>query len=334
MLTLSNVSKRFGEKQVLHNLCFSVPEHTIYGFVGQNGAGKTTSMKLILGLIPADSGEITVNNTTVMFGSSPANQYIGYLPDVPEFYSYMTPEEYLHFCGELCGMSRKEMILRSEELLELVGLKTETRRIKGFSRGMKQRLGIAAALFHRPKLLICDEPTSALDPVGRREILDILAAAREQTTILFSSHILSDVERLCDKVAFLHQGRIVADGAPEDLRQSFTGGTAPTDIELERPEETRLLLAEFPALRPAETSPLMPGKTSSPKPEETSSLKSENPACVLENSEMLPEIMGFIAARRLAVRRIERREMSLEDIFAKISDMQHLYAGKTPGLRK
>lgn len=335
MLTLSNVSKRFGEKHVLHNLCFSVPEHTIYGFVGQNGAGKTTSMKLILGLIPADSGEITVNNTPVIFGCSPANRYIGYLPDVPEFYPYMTPEEYLHFCGELSKMSRQENNRRSEELLELVGLKSEKkRRIRGFSRGMKQRLGIAAALFHRPRLLICDEPTSALDPVGRREILAILSDAGEQTTVLFSSHILSDVERICDKVAFLHQGRIMAEGTPEDLRRSFTDGSAPMEIELVRPEDTGLLLAEFPFLMPVDDSPLkpeeissqmpadapscMPAKAPSSTPWKAPSLKSGNPVCVLRDSGMLPEILEFIAARGLLVRRIEQRELSLEEIFIKI----------------
>lgn len=296
MLTLTNVCKRFGEKQVLHNLCFSIPEHTIYGFVGQNGAGKTTTMKLILGLIPADSGGITVNNTPVIFGCSPANQYIGYLPDVPEFYPYMTPEEYLHFCGELSQMPRSDISRRSDELLALVGLKAETRRIRGFSRGMKQRLGIAAALLHRPKLLICDEPTSALDPAGRREILDILTAAKEQTTVFFSSHILSDVERICDRVAFLHQGRIAAEGAPEDLRRSFTGGSAPVEIEFVRPQETRLLLTEFPCLRPA-----------------------ENSICLLEDSGRLPEILNFIAAGGLHIRRLEQREVSLEEIFSKVN---------------
>lgn len=329
MLTLSNVSKCFGEKHVLHNLCFSVPEHTICGFVGQNGAGKTTSMKLILGLIPTDSGEIIVNKTPVIFGHSPANQFIGYLPDVPEFYPYMTPEEYLHFCGALSKMPREDIDRRSKELLELVGLKSEQRRIKGFSRGMKQRLGIAAALFHRPKLLICDEPTSALDPAGRREILNILAAAREQTTVLFSSHILSDVERVCEKVIFLHHGRIVADGSPEELRQDFSNITAPTDIELDRPEEARLLLAKFPALKPAGASSPMTAESLPLTPAEASSLKSETAVCVLENPEILPEILGFLAAKRLSLRRLERREVSLEDIFARVTDSAEQTEGGT-----
>ena len=132
---------------------------------------------------------------------------------VPEFYPYMTAAEYLHFCGAITGMDSKEYKKRAEELLELVGLTQEKHRVKGFSRGMKQRLGIAQALLNRPRLLICDEPTSALDPVGRKEILDILASAGEQTTVLFSTHILSDVERICDQFAFLHEGKILHQGS-------------------------------------------------------------------------------------------------------------------------
>ena len=138
MLSLSKVEKRFGTKQVLKNVTFSVPEHTIYGFVGQNGAGKTTTMKLILGLLACDEGEILVDGVPVHYGENKTNRFIGYLPDVPEFYTYMIPMEYLRLCGEITGMESKEIKSRSEELLELVGLGNEKRRIKGFSRGMKQ----------------------------------------------------------------------------------------------------------------------------------------------------------------------------------------------------
>jgi ABC-type Na+ transport system ATPase subunit NatA len=180
VLEIKNLRKSFGDKEVLCGLSLSVPEHSVFGFIGRNGAGKTTTMKAVLGLLRTDGGEIYVAGEKVAYGGTSTNRYIGYLPDVPEFYGFMTAREYLALCGESLGMSKAEIKERSEELLSLVGLAGEKHRVRGYSRGMKQRLGIAQALFARPKLLICDEPTSALDPVGRKEILDVLLAAREQ----------------------------------------------------------------------------------------------------------------------------------------------------------
>ena len=293
MLTLSHIAKRFGEKQVLRDVSFSVPEHTVFGFVGQNGAGKTTAMKLILGLLTSDSGEITVNGMPVRYGNTETNRFVGYLPDVPEFYSYMTPCEYLCFCGEIAGMPAKEIRMRSEELLCLVGLEKENRRIKGFSRGMKQRLGIAQALFGRPRLLICDEPTSALDPAGRKELLDILVNAREQTTVLFSTHILSDVEHICDKIAFLHGGKIVLQGSLEEVRTIKK--TAATELETERPEDVQILLSVFPFLKSTGRNSLL-----------------------LEDAGHLPDVLHFLANKRMPVVRIERQETSLEELFMEV----------------
>ncbi len=219
MLTISHVNKSFGTRQILKDLTFSVRENTIYGFIGENGAGKTTTMKLILGLLRADSGELFVNGEKVCYGQNCTNRYIGYLPDVPAFYGYMTPLEYLSFCGEITGMSKEQIPEKAEELLNLVGLSDRKKRIHGFSRGMKQRLGIAQALLHEPKLLICDEPTSALDPAGRKEILDILQAVKKKTTVIFSTHILSDVERICDEIGFLHEGKIVLSGTMDEIKK-------------------------------------------------------------------------------------------------------------------
>ncbi len=219
ILTLEKVSKSFGINKLLDDLSFSVEEQTIFGFIGKNGAGKTTTMKLILGLIKKDSGTIRVNGKEVEYGQTTTNQEIGYLADVPVFYDYMTASEYLIFCGELTGMPKQRIKEKISELLSLVGLSNEKERIKKFSRGMRQRLGIAQALLNEPKLLICDEPTSALDPVGRKEILDILSSVKVQTTILFSTHILSDVVRICDKVAFLDNGKIVLSGSVDELKK-------------------------------------------------------------------------------------------------------------------
>ena len=219
LLELEQITKSFHGQKVLQDLTFSVAEGSIYGFVGRNGAGKTTTMKLITGLLKQDAGAIRVNQNLVTYGQNQTNQFIGYLPDVPAFYDYLNAKEYLNLCGEIAGLKR-ERFKRSEELLQLVGL-TATQRIGGFSRGMKQRLGIAQALVNEPKLLLCDEPTSALDPIGRKEFLDLLASLRQKTTILFSTHILHDVEQICDHVGILNRGEMQVTGTLEDLKQQY-----------------------------------------------------------------------------------------------------------------
>lgn len=218
VLTIQNLCKSFGKQKIIDYLNMSVPAGSILGFIGKNGAGKTTTMKMVLGLLQPDNGEIHVCNEKVCFGQTNTNRFIGYLPDVPEFYNYMTPAQYLELCGKVIGLSKSEIDQRGQNLLALVGLSDAGKQIGGFSRGMKQRLGIAQALFTNPKLLICDEPTSALDPVGRKEILDILRKISSSTTVLFSTHILSDVERICDHAAFLNEGKIAVSGTLADIK--------------------------------------------------------------------------------------------------------------------
>ena len=293
VLRLEHVKKRFGDREVLRDLSFAVPEHTLFGFVGQNGAGKTTAMKLILGLLKKDGGEISVCGKPVRYGQTDTNRFVGYLPDVPEFYAYMTPAEYLRFCGEISGMPAKEIKPRAAELLALVGLSQETHRIKGFSRGMKQRLGIAQALFNRPKLLICDEPTSALDPIGRKEILDILVSAKEQTTVVFSTHILSDVEHICDEIAFLHHGSIALQGPLEDVKRLHAD--AGFEVELESPADAQTLAAAFPAAKPGRLAQL-----------------------VFDQGETQEAVLRLLVERHIPVRRLEKREPSLESVFLEV----------------
>jgi len=218
ILEIKKLSKKFGDYHLIKDVTFSVPEGSIFGFIGVNGAGKTTTMKMILGLLAPNEGEIYVCGEKVTYGATKTNRHIGFLPDVPEFYGYMKPKEYLHLCGEIVGLSPSVVKKRTSELLKLVGLADVNRKISGFSRGMRQRLGMAQALLNEPKLLICDEPTSALDPMGRKEILDILLAIKGRTTVIFSTHILSDVERVCDRIAVLDGGEIVLSGTLGEIQ--------------------------------------------------------------------------------------------------------------------
>lgn len=294
MLYISGLEKQFGDKKVLKGLNLSVPEHSVFGFIGKNGAGKTTSMKTVLGLLKPDAGEIQVNNENVIYGQTATNRYIGYLPDVPEFYSFMTAAEYLSFCGRITGMEESHMKKRSKELLALVGLSEETHRIRGFSRGMKQRLGIAQALLNSPKLLICDEPTSALDPVGRKEILDILLAVKEQTTVLFSTHILSDVERICTDVAFLNDGVVKIQGKLADIKSTYRRETYL--LETEQEQDMLLLLQSFPNLQQV----------------------GRNRLRFRENEQALSDILQFIVNRKVSLFKIEREEPTLESLFMEV----------------
>ena len=296
MLRITGMHKRFGDKEVLRGLDLSVPEHSIYGFIGKNGSGKTTTMKTVLGLLRADSGDIIVNGEKVVYGQTDTNRYIGYLPDVPEFYSFMTAKEYLRFCGEITGMSRADIEERTKELLTLVGLADETHRIKGFSRGMKQRLGIAQALLSCPKLLICDEPTSALDPVGRKEILDILLAIKDQTTVLFSTHILSDVERICTDVAFLKDGVVDIGGKLSDIKTRYRSNEYM--IETENNSDTVILRNAFPEAKEID----------------------RNKMTFSENNYSASEILRFVADHRISLLKVERLEPSLEDLFMEVTD--------------
>jgi len=296
MLHVTDLRKRFGDKEVLRGLNLSVPQNSIFGFIGKNGSGKTTTMKIAIGLLRSDSGEISVNGEKVVYGQTATNRYIGYLPDVPEFYSFMTAAEYLSFCGEISGMSDAEIKTRRGELLELVGLSSETHRIKGFSRGMKQRLGIAQALLNRPKLLICDEPTSALDPVGRKEILDILLTVREQTTVLFSTHILSDVERICTDVAFLNNGTADIQGKLSDVKKSYR--KKEYQLETESDSDTVIIENTFACVKRID----------------------KNKLGFCEKDHSVSDILHFLAQHNIPLLKLERLEPSLEDLFMEVTE--------------
>lgn len=232
VVELHHIQKNYSQTTVLNDLTLTVPKGSVFGFVGKNGAGKTTTMRLILGLEPCDQGTITVLDQSIDFGHAYALGEIGYVPDVPTFYPYMTAQEYLSLCGKIGGMTTKQLAIQIPFLLEKVGLDLEKRKIKGFSRGMKQRLAIAQGLLGSPKLLICDEPTSALDPKGREEILNLLASLRQTTTVIFSTHILEDVERICDQIAILDQGKIVCQGAIAQLKEQHRR----QEVKLQIPE--------------------------------------------------------------------------------------------------
>jgi len=217
------LTKHYGNIIALDNLDLTIEERVIFGFVGPNGAGKTTTLKIFTGLGRATRGRAWVVGEEVAPNSFALRSKIGYLPEEPAFYHWMTGREYLAFVGQLFGLSSTEIKKRFHELLELVNLVHDaSRRVGGYSRGMRQRLGIAQALMNKPRVLFLDEPCSALDPVGRAEVLETLIRLKEQeTTVFMSSHILADVERVCDVVGIIDRGKIIVVSGVEELRQRF-----------------------------------------------------------------------------------------------------------------
>jgi ABC-2 type transport system ATP-binding protein len=212
------LSKRFGSILALDSLDLVVPQGSVFGLLGPNGAGKTTTIRILTGLARPTSGSASVAGVEVALDEPRLHRRVGYLDQDPRFYSWMKGRELLELVGRLHGLAGAELGARVGEMLERTGLTAAAeRRIGGYSGGMRQRLGIAQALLHRPAILFLDEPVSSLDPEGRRDLLELIRGLRGEATVVFSTHVLSDVERICDRVAILDRGRRVTEGPLEEL---------------------------------------------------------------------------------------------------------------------
>ena len=240
---VKDVRPGFGlrKKRILHDISFDVREGEIFGFVGPNGAGKTTTMKVLMGLIRATSGKASILGHEV--GQSAFHREIGFLPEHPTFYDYLTGREILQFYAKLSGMSAADRDARVPMLLDWVGLADRAdQRLRTYSKGMLQRVGIAQALVHDPSVVFLDEPMSGLDPIGRKEIRDLILRLREDgKTVFMNTHILSDMEMVCDRVAFIVSGRIRYSGRIEEY---LRGGASEVDVALENTSPDLVALVE------------------------------------------------------------------------------------------
>lgn len=242
LLTLQDVNKSYGQHQVIKNISFQLGEARCIALLGANGAGKTTILNMITGLSKPASGTITLHGE-----AGDMRKSIGYLPQYPHFFDWMTGMEFLQFAGELAGLERKGVKSRAAQVLEIVGLQdAKNRRIGKYSGGMKQRLGIAQAIIHKPKLLLLDEPVSALDPIGRREVLGLFQLLKQETTILFSTHILHDAEEVSDDILFIHAGELVEAGSISQLRSRYENRS----IEIIFSEDANMYAEQLKAVIP------------------------------------------------------------------------------------
>ena len=243
MIKVSGLKKSYGKIEALKSISFEVDRGSVFGFIGRNGAGKTTTMNILAGLMKFDKGEISIMNRDFKQYKNELIKKIGYLPETPTFYNYMNAYEYLSFIGKITGYDQGGIKKRTDELLQVVGMnKKGKRKISGYSRGMKQRLALATAIFKEPEILFLDEPSSALDPEGRLEMLDLIEDLKDnKITIFLSTHILNDAERVCDTICIIDEGEIILSEKLSILYEKYIQPVF--DIEFEGiPEvEARLL---------------------------------------------------------------------------------------------
>jgi ABC-2 type transport system ATP-binding protein len=298
---LRGLTKRFGDTLALDHVDLQVQPGVVFGFLGRNGAGKTTTLRILSGLARPTAGTARVLGHDVEGAPNVVRSRIGFLPDVPGFYPWMTAREYLEFAGRLFGLDSATLDARANALLEMAGLAGVDARVGGFSRGMKQRLGIAQALINAPSLLMLDEPTSALDPIGRREVLEMVASLRGRTTVFFSTHILADVERVCDAVAILERGRVVASAGIAELTSRAAASRLVVEVESDGAAATiASALAGRAWLKSLETT----ARTLH--------------ISVSDLAVAQREIPAVVAAAGAALHRFEIEEASLEDVFVEL----------------
>ena len=228
--------KVYGRTAVLHDLTLAVAPGEVFGFLGPNGAGKTTTVKILMGLVRPTGGEARIFGQPT--GDREARRRVGYLPENFRFHDWMTGAKLLDFHGRLAGLSAQERRARIPDVIRRVGLAGRgDARIRTYSKGMTQRIGLAQAIFHSPDLVLLDEPTSALDPVGRREVRDLIRSLRDDgITVFLNSHLLSEVEMVCDRVAIIDRGRVVRSGPLGEL----LGGVSELRVMVDRVDDELL----------------------------------------------------------------------------------------------
>ena len=220
MIEISHLTKRYGEHLAVSDLSFTVDSGQIYGFLGPNGAGKSTTMNIMTGCLSATEGSVRIDGHDIFEEPNQAKKLIGYLPEQPPLYMNETPEEYLRFVGEAKGLRGGELERQIDEVISQTGIKEVAhRRISALSKGYKQRVGIAQALLGNPKVIILDEPTVGLDPIQIIEIRDLIKELGQTHTVIFSSHILSEVQAICDQIIMIAKGGLVAFDTPENLEK-------------------------------------------------------------------------------------------------------------------
>lgn len=305
-IVVENLTKKYGEQKAVNDISFKIDTGEVVGFLGPNGAGKSTTMKMITCYMAPTSGDVRLDNLSILNHQEEIKKKIGYLPENNPLYTDMAIIDYLRFCAEIQGVAKQQIAGRIGEMVEMCGLERERhKKISELSKGYRQRVGLAQAMIHDPEILILDEPTTGLDPNQIIEIRKLIKKLGKEKTVILSSHILSEVEATCDRILIINRGRIVADGTADTLRSQAEGKEVLT-VRIEADDEAvrKALLG----LASVETVVAVDGKKGffsiQSKPE-TSSRRAVFDLCV-SNKWYLYEMTGY--------------ETKLEDVFRELTN--------------
>ncbi|UOQ44842.1 ABC transporter ATP-binding protein [Halobacillus salinarum] len=291
MIKVQHLTKVFGTEKVVSDLSFLLEEGTSTALIGPNGAGKTTTLSMLTGLLKPTNGSVSMQNVQDI------RKEIGFLPQYPNFYPWLTALEFTEMTAKLNGVPNRDAKKQAEKMLEFVGLKNDLfKKTAVFSGGMKQRLGIAQAIVHKPRLLVLDEPVSALDPVGRREMINLLKQLQQQSTILYSTHILNDAEEMTDQLLFLNKGKLVEQGSLKDIRAKFDSSRF--KVQFSSTDDALLFASQV----------------------QLPTLADKN--CVfieiIDNIPTMQQLMSQLIELPFTILKVERVTLTLEEIFMKV----------------
>ncbi|MCE7864071.1 MAG: gliding motility-associated ABC transporter ATP-binding subunit GldA [Bacteroidetes bacterium CHB5] len=299
-LQVSNLTKIYGQQKAVNNISFAVQPGEIVGFLGPNGAGKSTTMKISTGYMPPTSGQVLVNGMNVTTQSLQVRQIMGYLPEHNPLYLDMYVHEYLHFVGKVFELSNRTLKSRVGEIIALCGLEQEqNKKIEQLSKGYRQRVGLAQALIHNPQVLVLDEPTTGLDPNQILEIRKLIKEISASKTVIFSTHIMQEVQAICNRVIVINQGQLVADAAVADLLKSQP--QVQLIVEFDAPIEEQKLAALAGVQQLVIISAGVYKLT------------------VAQGADLRPEVFRFAAENNLSLVGLKQEQLSLEEIFRSLT---------------
>ena len=301
-ITVKGITKRYGSQLAVNDVSFTISTGEIVGFIGPNGAGKSTTMKIITGTLPPDKGEVLIGDMSPGEHLKSFRKNLGYLPENNPLYLEMYIREYLEYVAglyQLRGKKRKEQI---DRVIEMTGLTVEAhKKIGSLSKGYRQRVGLSQALIHDPEILILDEPTTGLDPNQLVEIRNLISNIGKQKTVLLSTHILQEVDAICDRVIIIDQGKILADESSDSLKERGTGNFRTIHVELDAPADPEI----WKQLSSIQNVKSLPGNQFL--------LESS------EKSDIRGDIFNFAVSQELTILSLSMKEKSLEDLFRELT---------------